>query len=322
MTVTLSLVVPATDDPPTLPACLAAVAASSRTPDEVVAVTDRRVGSASAARNHGAERATGDVVVFVDADVEVHPDALERIGRAFEADPRLTAIHGSYDDAPRARTTVSAFRNLLHHHVHQGAGGVAETFWTGIGAVRRDAFLAVGGFDEVRYPDPSIEDIELGHRLAASGGQLRLDPAIQGTHLKRWTLRSMVRTDFLLRAVPWIALQIRTRQLDATLNMGWRHRASALLCLGLPVLALVGPPLGAPAASLVLVGLNRSFYALLLRRLGLVHGVLGVALHWLHHLVAVAAVPVGVAVAVGALRRASAAEPRLVEVPGAGAVVR
>ena len=104
--------------------------------------------------------------------------------------------------------------------------------------------------------------------------------------------------------------------------MGWRHRASALLCVLLPLLALLGPPLGAPAASIALVGLNRSFYALLLRRLGLLNGALGVGLHWLHHLVAVAAVPVGVVVAVRALRQRSPAVPRLAEVPSTGAVAR
>jgi Glycosyl transferase family 2 len=311
--VTISLVIPATDSPATLLGCLAAVAASTRPPDEVVVVTAPEVGSASAARNHGARRATGEVLVFVDADIEVHPDAFERIRAAFAADPALTAVHGSYDDLPRAHGTVSAFRNLLHHHVHQGAGGVAETFWTGIGAVRRDEFLAVGGFDEVRYPDPSIEDIDLGQRLAAAGGRLRLDPAIQGTHLKQWTLRSMVRTDFGRRAVPWVALQLRTRQLARTLNMGWRHRVSAALCLVLPFLALLGPPVGVPAASAALVGLNRSFYALLLRRLGLFQGVLGVGLHWLHHLVAVAAVPVGVAVAVRASRQGGPVIDRSIE---------
>jgi len=294
---TLSLVVPATDRPPTLRGCLAAVARAADGPDEVIAVTDPTVGSAAAARNDGAARANGDVLVFVDADVEVHPDAFSRIRAAFDADPALTAVLGSYDDRPRAHGTVSSFRNLLHHHVHQGAAGEAETFWTGVGAVRRDAFLAVGGFDQDRYPNPSIEDIELGHRLAASGGRLWLDPAIQGTHLKRWTLSSMVRTDFGRRGVPWVALQVRSRRFADTLNLGWRHRISALLCLALPVVALLGPPAALPGATAALIALNRAFYGLLLRQLGLFRGVAGVTLHWVHHLTAVAAVPVGVLVA-------------------------
>ena len=296
MSVTLSVVVPATDQPPTLAQAEAALAASQQRADEVLVVTDPRLG-ASEARNAGAARASGDVLVFVDADVRVHPDALGRIRSAFDADPGLTALHGSYDDSPSHRSTVSEFRNLLHHHVHQANAGPAETFWTGLGAVRRDAFLAIGGLDAERYPHPSIEDIELGHRLAAAGGRLVLDPSVQGTHLKRWTLRSMVRTDFARRAVPWIALQVRSGRLSSALNMGWAHRCSALACVAL-VLGVLATALPVVAVAVgLLLGLNHRFYALLARRLGVVRGTLAVTLHWLHHLVAVAAVPAGLVLA-------------------------
>lgn len=311
---TLSVVVPATDAPPTLQRCLDALAASHDQPDEVVVVADRGL-SASAARNRGAAQATGDVVVFVDADVEVHLEALGRIRRTLDAEPRLRAVFGSYDDSPAHRSVVSAFRNLLHHHVHHRSAGPAETFWTGLGAVRRDVFLAVGGFDEARYPHPSIEDIELGDRLRAAGHAVALDPAIQGTHLKVWTLRSMVATDFTRRAVPWVSLQVRERRLSGTLNCGWRHRLSAaatVLAVVAAALALV-PLVAAGVAALV--GLNAGFYALLLRRLGPAQAAAGVALHGLHHLVAVAAVPVGIVVGL----RAPAAGPASVVAPVAGA---
>jgi GT2 family glycosyltransferase len=293
----LSVVVPATDDPPTLGACRVALAASTVPADEVIVVDGPSSLSASDARNAGARRATGDVVVFVDADVEVHPDALGRLRAAFDADPELTALHGSYDDEPRARGTVSVFRNLLHHHVHQAAGGDAETFWSGLGAVRRAAFLSVGGFDGARYPHPSIEDIDLGHRLVTAGGRLRLDPAVQGTHLKRWTLRSMLWTDVARRGAPWVALQLRTRRIASTLNCSWRHRISALLCVLVPVMLAAGAL--APAAAVVgaIVALNHVFYALLIRQLGVAQGVAAIGLHGLHHLASVAAVPAGVVLA-------------------------
>jgi hypothetical protein len=291
----LSVVIPATDGPPTLPRALAAIEASTEAPDEVVVVTERSAGSACGARNLGAARATGDVLLFVDADVEIHPDAIGRLRAALDADPGLTAVYGSYDDHPAAPSVVSSFRNLLHHHVHQAGAGPADTFWTGLGAVRRDHFLAVGGFDEERYPHPSIEDIDLGRRLIAAGGRIRLDPEAQGTHLKRWTLRSMLWTDFARRGVPWVALQLRERRAAASLNCGWRHRLSALSCV-VGVLAVFLHPLVAVAAFGNLVALNRSFYALLLSRMGLLRGLAAVALHGMHHLVAVAAVVGGVGV--------------------------
>jgi GT2 family glycosyltransferase len=306
--ITLSVVVPATDQPPTLGRCTAALAAADEPADEVIVVDDPPELSAAGARNAGVERATGDVVVFVDADVEVHRDALARIRAAFAAQPDLTALYGSYDDTPGARGTVSAFRNLLHHHVHQAGAGPAETFWTGLGAVRRVSFLATGGFDEGRYPHPSIEDIDLGHRMTAGGARVVLDPAIQGTHLKAWTLRSMLWTDFARRGVPWVALQLRNRRLSAALNCGWRHRLSAASCTLGTVFAALGLPMLALVAAAALLGLNVGFYALLARQLGPTQALAGVALHGAHHLVSVAAVPVGVAAGLGAW--ALSARPR------------
>lgn len=307
----LTVVVPATNEPATLARCLAALAASHEPADEVVVVTDPAL-SATAARNRGAARAAGDVVVFVDADVEVHPDALGRIRRALDADHRLTAVFGSYDDAPADPGVVSAFRNLLHHHVHHRSAGPAETFWTGLGAVRRTAFLALGGFDEEQYPRPSIEDIELGDRLRAAGHRVDLDPAILGTHLKVWTVRSMVWTDFIRRGVPWVSLQVRRRRMSGALNCGWRHRLSAAATVTTVVAAALALLPLVVAGLAALVGLNLGFYVLLLRRLGPLQAIAGVGLHGLHHLVAVAAVPVGVVA--GLLPTSREADPALVPV--------
>ncbi|HEU5111422.1 MAG TPA: glycosyltransferase, partial [Micromonosporaceae bacterium] len=227
----MSAVVPATDTPATLDRCRAALAASDRPPDELIVVDGPAELSAAAARNAGAVEARGDVLLFVDADVEVHRDALTRIRDAFGDDSDLAAVFGSYDDRPSASGRVSVFRNLLHHHVHHHGAGPAETFWTGLGAIRTSVFADVGGFDEDRYRHASIEDIELGDRLRRGGHRIVLDPAIQGTHLKAWTLRSMVRTDFARRGVPWVALQVGNRRMSAALNLGWRHRVSALACV-------------------------------------------------------------------------------------------
>jgi GT2 family glycosyltransferase len=298
--VTLSVVVPATDGPATLDRCRGALALADDEPDEIIVVDGPSVLSAAAARNAGARRAAGDVIVFVDADVEVHRDAFTLIRGAFGADPDLAAVYGSYDDSPGVRTTVSAFRNLLHHHVHHEGAGTAETFWAGLGAVRRAAFLDVGGFDERRYPHPSIEDIELGHRLVDAGARIRLDPRIQGTHLKAWTLRSMVWTDFARRGIPWVALQLRERRASSTLNLGWRHRLCAAACVLAVLLTILGEPLVITAAVATLIALNRTFYLLLARRQGPLRAVVGVGLHAVHYLTAAAAVPVGIVSALGA----------------------
>ena len=288
----LSAIVPASDGPPTLEACLRAIHTADEPPEEVI-VAENGVGPA-AARNDGARQATADVLVFVDADVLPHRDAFTRIRRAFDADPELVALFGSYDDTPTAPGAVSGFRNLLHHYVHQEGAGPAETFWAGLGAIRSDAFAEVGGFDAERYPAPSIEDVELGARLHARGAGIVLDPDLQGTHLKGWTLLGMVHTDLWARGVPWVELLLDEGHSTA-LNLGWRHRASAIASLAAVLFVLRGRPRAAAGSLATLVALNGSFYQLLLRRRGTLEACLGVGLHAVHHLMGALSVPVGIA---------------------------
>lgn len=224
----------------------------------------------------------------------VAPDAFVRIREHFRRDPSLVAVFGAYDDAVATTRLTARFRNLLHHHVHARAAGLASTFWAGIGAVRRDAFERVGSFDAGRYVRASIEDLEFGLRLADSGARIRLDPAICGTHLKDWTLGQMLRTDFSSRGVPWVHLLLERREVPTTLNLGWRERGSAVAALGSVAFLARGRPLGVAGCALSLVALNRPFYRLLARRLRSLEAASCVALHAAHHLAGAAAVPAGV----------------------------
>lgn len=285
---TIAAIVPATDGAPSLAGCLAAIEAGARRPDEVIVVRDPAGSGPAAARNLGARRAAAEVLVFVDSDVEVHEDALGRIERHF-LDPDLVAVFGAYDDDPAAPGLTSRFRNLLHHHVHVEAAGEAETFWAGLGAVRRTDFLAARGFDAERYPAPSIEDIELGMRLHAGGGRLLLDPAIRGRHLKAWTPLTMVRTDFSARGVPWARLVLAEGSGRGALNLSWRNRVSALASALIALSLLLRRPRLALAALIAVLGLNRGLYGLLARRGGPRLLVAGIGLHLVHQLTAVAA---------------------------------
>lgn len=287
----ISAVIPATNRPSTLERCVNALENGSGV-DEVIVVTSPSEANPATARNIGVSQSTGDLLLFVDSDVEVHAGAPTRIREAFERDPTLEALFGSYDDAPASKGTVSAFRNLLHHHVHHESPGEATTFWTGLGAVRREAFERVGGFDTSL---DWLEDIDFGMRLASTGGRIELDPSIQGTHLKHWSFAGMLKTDFVGRGIPWVELMLRAGGSSSVLNLGWRHRLSALSALGCAVGLATRKPLVVGSSTGALVALNHRFYRLLLQRTGLRRTAAGVALHAVHHIVGIAAVPVGVA---------------------------
>ena len=134
-----------------------------------------------------------------------------------------------------------------------------------------------------------MEDIEFGYRLRAAGYRIRLDPGLQGTHLKRWTLGSIVRTDIARRALPWSRLILESGHAPNDLNLTSEQRVSAAL-VGL---AAASAPLGLlrleclalPAAALLAAAVvNRALYAFFRRHGGNRFAVLCIALHFLYYL--------------------------------------
>jgi hypothetical protein len=84
-----------------------------------------------------------------------------------------------------------------------------------------------------------VDDIELGLRMRRAGKTIWLCKELQVTHLKRWTLRSLLYADICLRAVPWTRLILRTRNMPDDLNLDPRSRFSAVAAW-LGVICLLG----------------------------------------------------------------------------------
>jgi len=247
---TLSVIIPVRNSSGSLRRCLQAVLASSYVDYECIVVDDSSTDDTVAmarefpvrlivlsdgpygpgyARNRGAEVAQGDILLFVDSDVLITPDTIGQVVETMASRPRFAAVFGSYDDSPDGQGFLSQYKNLFHHFVHQQAIGEAATFWAGCGAVRRDVFLALGGFDVQHYSRPCIEDIEFGYRLRAAGHEIALNKQIQVKHLKRWTLWGIIRSDTIDRGIPWTQLILQRRVLPNNLNLHVSQRVSALL---------------------------------------------------------------------------------------------
>ncbi len=121
------------------------------------------------ARNVAASVASGDVLWFVDADVVVHADAARRVATALST-TRAAAVFGCYDERPAGQNFLSQYKNLVHRYYHDREPGEAATFWAGCGAVRKDVFLASGGFDAARYP----LSVDRRHRARVPAARARL----------------------------------------------------------------------------------------------------------------------------------------------------
>jgi cellulose synthase/poly-beta-1,6-N-acetylglucosamine synthase-like glycosyltransferase len=260
--------------------------------------TGGRFGPARA-RNVGARAASGEIVVFLDADVCVSPDTISKIVTEFTQDPELDAVMGSYDESPAAQNFMSQFRNLMHSYVHRHANREAVTFWTGCGAIRRQVFLDSGGFAENHSPAPAIEDIELGYRLSQANRKLALNADIQVKHLKHWNFRSMIAADFFRRAIPWSDLILRSGRMPNDLNVRISQRISVVLALMLLFLAVYQAvrwhvPFLPPhlpwlrlqfvflALLVTLVALNSQFYVFLASAKGRLFALAAIPLHLLY----------------------------------------
>lgn len=272
------------------------IVVDDRSPDataEVAARLGARVlttpqnGGPGLARNLAAEHAAGDILWFVDSDVIAWEDGAAKLQRAF-ADPGVAAVFGSYDAAPDGAAWFSRYKNLMHRFYHQKANRDAQTFWAGCGAVRKDVFRQIGGFDVETYRVPSIEDIELGYRIRRTGRRIVLDPTLHGKHLKVWTPKNAIHTDIFRRALPWSRLMIAREGVANDLNTSHGEKLKAGVA-GLLILSVAALPFAwtlwplTLALASVALALNRDFAAFLYRNGGALFAARALAYHQLYY---------------------------------------
>jgi glycosyltransferase involved in cell wall biosynthesis len=309
MGVTISVIVPVLNGGEGFRRCLEALSASTIKPMELWVVDDgsddhsdrlaqtygasvlytgKRGSGPAVARNLAAQKASGDILFFTDADCAVHPDTLEKVVEVFNQTDAPDAMIGCYDLQPGDPGFLSQYKNLFHSYVHMNSSVEASTFWAGCGAIRRSTFLELGGFDELRYKRPSIEDIDLGYRLKLHGGRITLNKSLMVTHLKRWTPLNLLRTDIRDRGIVWTRLLMRFGDFKADLNLQVQDRISVVL-IYLLLLSLVIIPF-APWVGLasVLLGaslliLNLDVYRYFAQQRGIWFALRCIFWHWLYY---------------------------------------
>lgn len=312
----ISVIIPAFNAEGTLGACLSSVFASDFIDFEVIVVDDHSSDNtraiarkmpctlieksinegAAAARNAGAAVALGSILFFVDADVVIQADSLRRVIAVLAERSDIAAMFGSYQAETTAADFFSQYKNLLHHYTHQISRPDAKTFASGFGAVRAEVFNGLGGFDPGQR---FLEDIEFGYRMYRAGYRIFLDKQLQTTHCKRYTLASLVRSDFFGRAVPWTRLMLEKRIFQNDLNT----RANNILSIPVSMLILAAPlalrftwiGVVVAMATVLFVALNYRFLAFLLRKKGLRFALGGAVMTWFAYLYSTLGAMVGLA---------------------------
>lgn len=193
MTLRISVIVCAHNEARYLPACLYSLLAQSRRPDDIlvidnastdttgevaravpgVRVIDEPRKGLTVARETGRRCASGDLLVYLDADCRAPLTWLERVERRFLTDPHLLALSAPYrfyDWDWRGRLLIRAYdvtlapaTQLLVKYVL----GIGTIFYGGNFAVRREGLELIGGFDtSIEFHG---EDTNVGRRLHRIG---------------------------------------------------------------------------------------------------------------------------------------------------------
>lgn len=148
--------------------------------DKVIDLPERGLGKA---RNTGAAKARGDLLIFLDADTRLEPRALEFIAARFTPQCSTATIKGRPDTRRLSYLVFYGFKNLLHRSgLHCGSSGVI-CCW-------RDQFKESGGFDpclQVR------ENSDLIRRLRAFGRYRFISESTAVTSMRRYEKTGVVR---------------------------------------------------------------------------------------------------------------------------------
>jgi glycosyltransferase involved in cell wall biosynthesis len=191
--VTTSVIVCAHNEEAFIAACLHSLLTQTHLPDEILVINNASVDDTGGiarrvpgvrvideprkglviARERGRHEATGDLLVYLDADCRAPIFWLERIVAHFARKPQLLALSGNYrfyDWDWWGRTLIRVYdftlgpaTHVLVKHVLQ----IGVVFYGGNFAVRRDAIARIGGFDTAI--DFHGEDTNLGRRLFEIG---------------------------------------------------------------------------------------------------------------------------------------------------------
>ncbi len=133
-------------------------------------------GGKSTALNHGARRATGEVVVCVDGDSRLHPNTLRVAMRHFQ-DPEITGVAGNVKVVNRRNilTRLQALEYIEGLNLVRRAQAYLKSVNIvpgPIGIFRKEAILDVGGWES----DTFAEDCELTLKLLAHGYKIDYEP--------------------------------------------------------------------------------------------------------------------------------------------------
>ena len=128
----------------------------------------------AAARNHGAQQANGEIILFTDDDCVPVETWLEAMLEPFH-DPEVVGAKGTY--RTHQKELAARFVQIEYEDRYRLMEGLSSIDFvdTYSAAFRRDRFLEMNGYD-TSFPVACAEDIELSYRMSARGWKMKFVP--------------------------------------------------------------------------------------------------------------------------------------------------
>lgn len=145
---------------------------------------------AALARNLGAAAARGRLLLFVDSDIRLPPDAVTELVDEFRRVP-CDALMARHTGDSYFKDFPSVFKHAYVTWFYDHQSKPLAFLDTSCLLIPRAAFDAHGGFK----PLPTLEDYEIGSRAAAAGATLRMTDRVRIEHLRQYTRREFLRLD-------------------------------------------------------------------------------------------------------------------------------
>lgn len=199
-----------------------------------VVLVDNPSGRTAAGLNLALNKSQSPVVVRVDGHAQIPNDYLRLIVEILNKTGAVNVggVMAAVGTTPFERAVAGAMRSPLGvgaSRFHTGGeAGVVDTVY--LGAFRREALVAIGGFDE-RFT--RAQDWELNFRLREKGGIVYFDPRLHVTYRPRSTVRALAKQYFEYGR--W--RRVVSRRHSGTINYRYLAPPFALVGFSLSVIA-------------------------------------------------------------------------------------
>ena len=190
-------------------------------------------GNPAVARNRGARAASGDPLVFLDADCVPAPGWLPRLLAGHEA--AAAVVGGSLDLPPGLAPMARCDYYCGWYHVHsRRPAGEVPNHPPGNLSVRRDAFARTRGFTEQQPVAYAHEELAWQAEIRREGGRIVFDPRAIVYHYNRPGFRNLLRRNYR-----WGFSAIESKAPTRAARLSWVYRYPALLVVASLPLALL-----------------------------------------------------------------------------------